>query len=817
MTFNTETSISSLLNTEVANALVLATGDDKMRTVIRSISDQVSSKFSAYANDLIASDIKGNIDEYKNAAGLFNNLNTIVNNTSSVSLNGLVNDYRSAGMDERLVNDLISMVVSSISQNIQTTLPINFNQKTIANALTSSLLPSINNSIKSVITGIVNTSYDNYGSIQDNTPSLDGLGEDESTKAVQNEIVRDTEAELKEFDSYSEDNIKKLEILNNGFRDTHAFFPAKGYKGIADTNKLAQGSIDGTIVQKKNIDRMLGAKLPDGEAFDEPVSAFHARYPYNKVTETLSGHVIEVDDTPNRERIHVYHKSGSYFEMDVEGNIFHKAKGSEYHIIDRNGYLAIVGTGNVSVGGDLKVMVSGNAHIEVTGDTTVNCFNDMELNAAGRLVLSAGEAIDMRSPLIYIEADKQLHITADEYSHQEYQKLDVVVREDYISLVEQNYETRVVGKMVTHVDDDIDVSSSKNINMKSDVDTHITSDGHQHYKSGSDIAFDASDNVSTHASTITNNSSGSINMTSSGRYNVNAGGSIDMDGSLIKLNSGSSSSVSNVDVDNPDPLEPKEAAVSEYSEAGIIEARRDFVNIPIDDVFPDNFVDEQAYTSDDVNDATVSKSVQDNMIKKGLARLQDFETTPVTIKSDGGSRASAIGFISGDKRLLSLTEPPPDNFLLSPHFNIGMLSSRAPAQPHKVKEQNGLSIGQIVYNLSEVALNILEPIFAVYPNMFVSSGFRLMEESRNSNSVHITGLAVDLQFRGVGKADYYNIAKNIKGLINNYDQLLLEYKDTGTGNPWIHIGLKNANGEQRGQASTFFNNKKNSDGLVQLA
>jgi hypothetical protein len=44
----------------------------------------------------------------------------------------------------------------------------------------------------------------------------------------------------------------------------------------------------------------------------EPESAYASKYPYNKVISTEGGHVIEVDDTPNQERIHIYHKSGTY-------------------------------------------------------------------------------------------------------------------------------------------------------------------------------------------------------------------------------------------------------------------------------------------------------------------------------------------------------------------------------------------------------------------------------------------------------------------------------------------------------------------------
>jgi hypothetical protein len=42
---------------------------------------------------------------------------------------------------------------------------------------------------------------------------------------------------------------------------------------------------------------------------------FKAKYPDNKVWETKSGHLFEVDDTSKFERIHISHKNGSYIEM----------------------------------------------------------------------------------------------------------------------------------------------------------------------------------------------------------------------------------------------------------------------------------------------------------------------------------------------------------------------------------------------------------------------------------------------------------------------------------------------------------------------
>ncbi len=75
-------------------------------------------------------------------------------------------------------------------------------------------------------------------------------------------------------------------------------------------------------------------------------------------------------------------------------------------------------------------------------------------------------------------------------------------------------------------------------------------------------------------------------------------------------------------------------------------------------------------------------------------------------------------------------------------------------------------------------------------------------------------MAADLQFRGVKKSDYYQIAQVIKDLVP-FDQLLLEYKTTGTGLPWIHISFNKAG--NRKQILTLLNNSTYGQGLIDLA
>jgi hypothetical protein len=79
-------------------------------------------------------------------------------------------------------------------------------------------------------------------------------------------------------------------------------------------------------------------------------------------------------------------------------------------------------------------------------------------------------------------------------------------------------------------------------------------------------------------------------------------------------------------------------------------------------------------------------------------------------------------------------------------------------------------------------VNIWEPLKKQYPKAFMTNSFR--HGASIGGGQHGTGQAMDVQFRGVNKLDYFDIAvwmsKNLP-----YDQLLLEYLPGKT--VWIHV------------------------------
>jgi len=96
----------------------------------------------------------------------------------------------------------------------------------------------------------------------------------------------------------------------------------------------------------------------------EPESAYNAKYPYNKVLRTESGHVIELDDTPGKERIHVYHTSGTYTEIDKNGRKVDKIVDNYFEIVLKDQTVHIKGNVNILVDGTYTLESKGNMLIK---------------------------------------------------------------------------------------------------------------------------------------------------------------------------------------------------------------------------------------------------------------------------------------------------------------------------------------------------------------------------------------------------------------------------------------------------------------------
>lgn len=129
------------------------------------------------------------------------------------------------------------------------------------------------------------------------------------------------------------------------------------------TSRLARNeNLQNTIVQSKK-NKKFGF---------EPDPYYDAVYPYNNVYESESGHVMEFDDTKGAERVHLYHRSGSYVEWAPNGDRSER--------IEKDKYTVVAGDEKVHIKGDVQLVVEGSVDITVKGNYTLNVDGDIIIN-----------------------------------------------------------------------------------------------------------------------------------------------------------------------------------------------------------------------------------------------------------------------------------------------------------------------------------------------------------------------------------------------------------------------------------------------------
>lgn len=182
-----------------------------------------------------------------------------------------------------------------------------------------------------------------------------------------------------------------------GFKDPNNKYPLKAFIKEPDTNRLARGIVKGTVVPLKEATRVVGVrKALTDQTFSEPEIPFGAKYPFNHVHESESGHVHEIDDTPGYERLHTYHRKGTYEEIDANGTKVNKIVGDNFVIIERNNSIYIAGEANLTVDGNINILCQSQANIEVLGDANMQIGGDYNLKVAKNWNISVGDTVNWK-------------------------------------------------------------------------------------------------------------------------------------------------------------------------------------------------------------------------------------------------------------------------------------------------------------------------------------------------------------------------------------------------------------------------------------
>lgn len=638
------------------------------------------------------------------------------------------------------------------------------------------------------------------------------------------------------------------------YSDPNSVYPKCDYTNRQDTNQLATNSdsLNETPQPEKTTSRLTKITTANNATgtWDQPASAYNAKYPYNHVKETESGHVVEFDDTPNAERIHVYHKSGTFVEIDKFGTVNYTVKGDHYQLLARNNRVYVQGVEDVTIEGAKTLQVKNTLDVEVYGKTTIVIRNDCDVNVAGDLNIKAYN--------INMEAQKNFNIKSG---------VDTQINaKNYIN-VQSGGDTNinVGGDATVNASGAIDIDGSTvNINsggalglasvvggfvggITSGLADGVLSD------LGSSLGIDSFatvgtiplvgdianpfNSISKTISAFTGNfTAGIVTGALSGNLNINSlltsGGigalitgvgiptfdnilqNAGYEGGLQTLfeqNGLGGTNVANVFANGGIAgLEKIVAAAGLHSIENIMREAGVEINGAIgnaSDSIVNSIIGRLNSTSGDYK----------LQFAAGNSIIDKFKTLGAgTIDITAGKLLSSIPVDATE--FASWTEFPAAA-QLSKYFNIGDLSD----QVHDVKYQNslfdqaGLSRYDIVTNLKDLAVNSLDPIKTQFPNVMVNNAFTptldnmannlsdnnaiaaLVSTIQNLGDTSTTiaahlgtatpynrGQASNLHFSGVTPADYFTIAQWIKDNVA-YDQLRLEYTTFGNGEPWIGI------------------------------
>ena len=142
--------------------------------------------------------------------------------------------------------------------------------------------------------------------------------------------------------------------------------------------------------------------------WNQPTSRYGAQYPYNKVFESESGHIKEYDDTPGAERIHEYHRAGTFYEIDANGMKVDFVKGDNYNIRVHDDFLYV--KGKIVWTGDDEVLLHSSDTMSLSskwrlkvasgGDIDVYTKRNLNLRADGDINMEAGGNINLQADVM---------------------------------------------------------------------------------------------------------------------------------------------------------------------------------------------------------------------------------------------------------------------------------------------------------------------------------------------------------------------------------------------------------------------------------
>ena len=162
------------------------------------------------------------------------------------------------------------------------------------------------------------------------------------------------------------------------------------------TSRIARNdsdTISKTFIQERKSNRVTSVPTATS-SWDEPETKYDAKYPYNNVMESESGHLLEFDDTYKKERIQIAHRNGSFVEWFPDGTRVEKITKDNYSIVMKDDNVYIMGKCNITVQGNAEVYVKGDTKLKVDGNLNGNINGNITADVGGSISATVSGSVD---------------------------------------------------------------------------------------------------------------------------------------------------------------------------------------------------------------------------------------------------------------------------------------------------------------------------------------------------------------------------------------------------------------------------------------
>jgi hypothetical protein len=240
-------------------------------------------------------------------------------------------------------------------------------------------------------------------------------------------------------------------------------------------------------------------------------------YPFNHVRQSESGHVEEWDDTPSAERLHRFHKKGTFEEIQPDGTKVTKVVGDEYEITLGLKDVLIQGKCNVTIKGDCRMLYQGDLVQEVYGDYHLNVHKDMRTKILGNEITEV--RTDRKTVIngeddLFVGKNRIINIAAN-LNHNVGGTMDETVTKDVSCTYNGSYSTAVKDELVFYCQSTIDIACVDKMNIG-------TNDTFDLYSTGAMKIETANTYTNIVASTAVHTVGSTYTITAGGTYKVTA-------------------------------------------------------------------------------------------------------------------------------------------------------------------------------------------------------------------------------------------------------------------------------------------------------